>query len=1098
MEKRKLALLVALSLLLVALASLTATVAWEVLGTGYEAAGDGVSLVVLLAFLTYADAELVLFLREKFEGEKKESIGRKVVLIYLILLMLLILFAIVYFGANRCADENVDSLREDGKTSIPPEMEEEILLPQFDLTEEVETNVLPEEEREVPPHAEDWVDDMEEEKSIIEEEMIDIKDIPSSPTVNTTGSHVYDVLPPLMPSLSVKSSELREIAVPSVPSFAYDPFSYLEEEEMSEEDFWATFYIAGEDELALSDGLYFMDLYVNNVSVGTITVNVVNEELFLLSSELKSYISGTVTDEFESRLFANTSEYISLEYLESLGVETSYDAITYEVRLNFQPSDMPIQILSIGGTSAFRRARRPISGGLDLTPAVFTLASSYYLNARINNFLAERPMNEMYLSFSSSNTARLYDLYLDFSYYMNLTPFSLRAYLGSYVFHYDFPDDLIRLSWGNVSSDLFSPRGTSVGVRFDRSYSYAPSGYRRPSQIEEVIVVDKPSELLIYNEGREIFRRTLDVGTYRLRDFILYSGANRITIVLDPLDGADEKQLDLDIIYSSSLLAPGEVYYGASLVTGRSIVSSNYESLNGSFKLPLFNDRSLVYDLRDIVLSGYLRAGITETLTVDTTLALQNSPTNLSALRPNMKIATELTNANILGTTRFGLNITERTADDGTWKIPGIYMNIGHQIRTDWQGLSGISLAANYSSPEESGVERRHRIGLSTSLSGRLGFINWSLSGSGGIYTDKIENSNWSLSSSLSLSASSNLWLSASMSIGGAVNENPRINGRIYATLRYDGGSLNASYGNSSSSLSARYSKGRHSLSASVDARDDLSMFNEYSFDASYAYSGDYIGLDFSVNATDAFSRAGASISMRTASLFADGLFTFSSYIPSNYVLISQGGALRGNTISIGSAGYSQMNEVPKVFGISMYDGISTSNSDSFIVYSQGKDSFSDSSSWAVNIPASTRSGYTLRLSAENKYASSALVILPDGTPWINGSSPIYRIIDSEGGKEIEMTDYYLFTDGDGRFVTSAMEVGEYAFDLPYDGGWILVRFTVLDRPEDLGLLQMLSQSNLIPAELDADIYTYEMNLSFDGVMSQDAFFEMIYGEVAS
>ena len=168
MNRRKLALLIALSVLLIVLAAVTATTAWEVLGAGYEVAGDGVSLAMLLLFLTYADAELVLFLREKFEGEKKGSISRKVVLLYLLMLLLLIFIGIAYFGAHRGTTETVDSLRDGDVSSIPPEMEEEIL-PQ-DLIEEEKTG---EEESSVEtPIGEGtpYEEPEEQEEAVVEEE----------------------------------------------------------------------------------------------------------------------------------------------------------------------------------------------------------------------------------------------------------------------------------------------------------------------------------------------------------------------------------------------------------------------------------------------------------------------------------------------------------------------------------------------------------------------------------------------------------------------------------------------------------------------------------------------------------------------------------------------------------------------------------------------------------------------------------------------------------------------------------------------------------------------------------------------------------------
>ena len=169
MNRRKLALLIALSVLLIVLAAVTATTAWEVLGAGYEVAGDGVSLVMLLLFLTYADAELVLFLREKFEGEKKGSISRKVVLLYLLMLLLLIFIGIAYFGAHRGTTETVDSLREGDVSSIPPEMEEE-LLPQDLIEEEKKTGEEESSEETLIGEGTPYEEPEEQEETVVEEE----------------------------------------------------------------------------------------------------------------------------------------------------------------------------------------------------------------------------------------------------------------------------------------------------------------------------------------------------------------------------------------------------------------------------------------------------------------------------------------------------------------------------------------------------------------------------------------------------------------------------------------------------------------------------------------------------------------------------------------------------------------------------------------------------------------------------------------------------------------------------------------------------------------------------------------------------------------
>ena len=73
-----------------------------------------------------------------------------------------------------------------------------------------------------------------------------------------------------------------------------------------------------------------------------------------------------------------------------------------------------------------------------------------------------------------------------------------------------------------------------------------------------------------------VFRRTLAPGVYRLRDFVLYSGANRIRIVVTPLDGSEVTETEMDVMYSSSLLAPGEAYFNVSLATGHDTFSATF------------------------------------------------------------------------------------------------------------------------------------------------------------------------------------------------------------------------------------------------------------------------------------------------------------------------------------------------------------------------------------------------------------------------------------------------------------------------------------------------------------------------------------------
>ena len=915
------------------------------------------------------------------------------------------------------------------------------------------------------------------------------------PRISDVNEDDAPVVPVIISGIDAETEIQIAEPVSETASSDNDFFSGLSPEEA---DFWADFYIAGEDELELADGTYYMSMTINGTEVGEVTVEMIGGQGNLVSDEFKNIVGGTVTDSMYDRIFSMGTSLIPLSYLEECGIRTLLNTADYLVALEFDPEDMPIRILSISGRSSIRRGSRPIAGGLELQPAAFTLSTDWSLTGRVGNFLTPQWYDTSAFTFSSSNSARLWDLYLDFSYSMDFSYDYFRFRFGSYRFYYDFPDAAIRLSFGNVSSQLFSPIGTSIGIAFEKSYSYARDGYVRPSQYEQMLVIEKPSEVIVLNEGREIYRNTLEIGTYRLRDFVLYTGANRITVRIEPLDGSEAEEIEFDIRYSSSLLAPGEILYGASLVTGRRIAAERTESLKGSFSIPLSGGDRLEYSALNLVASGYIRAGLTETLTLDTTIAVQNRPTTEKLFALNAKAAFEFTHANILGTTRYNLNVTESADENSRWGIPGIYASLGHQISTDLPALSSVSLGANWSTPEETGVDDRHRIALNAGVSGRVGIMSWSLTGSGTLLTDRLTRSSWNASLSTSFTLSSSIWLTASASLGGTFETAPSFSGRIGATLRFGSTGINASAGNSDAYVTARYSKGRHS--ASVTGRTySYTDINSMSLEASYAYSGNYVDVDFGVNASQGFDRLGADFTLSTSSVFADGLLAFAAYAPSNYVLIKQDGALKGNVMSVGKPGSSSMEAIPSSFGIGFYNGLpSGETSDSFILYSQGDESsFSGFSSFPVNVSASRRKGYVLHVSAENRYTASGVVYLPDGIPYLNGSSPMYRVTIDDGIVSTENTESYIFTDSDGRFITEALEPGLYGFDVLYGVEWLLAILQIEDRTDDLGLMQCLVQTDDTGTYLLPDVYSGVLVYTLDSVMTSDGFFSMIYGGAA-
>ena len=865
---------------------------------------------------------------------------------------------------------------------------------------------------------------------------------------------------------------------------------YYQPPRWEDDDFWSTFYIAGSEDLVLADGLYYMTLVINNESVGTIETLIENGEASISSEAFRSYIEGNVIDEVMALVFADESlSYIPLSYLNEISVAAKMDSDNYIIDITFSATDMPVQIISIRSTSGTPVARRPITGATTIDPAVFYLISRYSLSSSLNISEHDKIMDSLSLSLSSYNTLRLFDVYGSFSYYLSYDRYrGFDARFGTYSFYADFPQDMIRLSWGNVGTDLLSPDGTALGIGFDKSLSYALPGTRGKSHIERLLVIEKESEVTIYNEGREIFRRTLQPGSYRLQDFVLYTGANRIRIIVDPLDGSPSEEFDISLNYTSSLLAPGEVYYGANLASGRRLVSDSQSKRDGALRIPLPGDESLEYDLRNLTLSGYIHAGLTTSLSMNLALAVQNKVNDTRAFNPAMAAALELTHANFLGTTRYSFRTTEIT-ENGDFILPDIYARVGHQIYFDSSVLSSLSLAATYSGDTED-----NNLSGSLSLSGRLGFLSWGLSGYISSDLNSADRMSWNTSGSLSATLGRHMSVSASMNVSGIGDSVPSISGRVSASLRFGPVSSSTSWSPDYSYMNVNAYSGRHGFSARIDTTD-FTEFDKYGLSADYSYSGDYLSGSFSVDTEDSFNRTRLSLSLSTSTLFADGLFTMASSIPSNFLLIRQKGILKDNELSLGIAGSSASITPDRVFGTYMYSGLSSTNNTSLSIYSSAEDSFSASEVFDITVPASRRKGFVLRLDADASYTVSALVYA-DGVLWTNGSSPLYRVSEDEDGNEVlESTDLYLFTDAEGRFTVSGLENGEYAFDVPSGSSWYSYRFTVDENPEDSALIHLYETFTMDDA-LPQSPYSASGHYSYTGSLTSEDFWLMLYPEM--
>ena len=923
--------------------------------------------------------------------------------------------------------------------------------------------------------------------------------VPSAPMFVSTE----EVLVPSAPSfVSVESTlvqsapeivSVERTLIPSAPTFV-EPVRTLVEEKVVEEyvDPWADFYVSG-DFFDLYDGIYWFDLYINRSEVGVITVYIENGEVYLSYPELKDYSVTFLTDEAYKRIFGEDIEWIDTYTLASLGVDAYADTISYTVTVDFDPNDMPMGVISIKGSNSVSQPR-PIAGATVLTPATWYLSSSYSLSASLSSLEKEDVLSRLRVSLQSTNNLRILDAYGRFTWSAGYSGGNSYIQWGSYYFWKDFRDESIRLEWGNVSADLQSTSGTPFGIRFDKSSHYG-NGERGGSAVEKTIVVEKDSDVRVYNGDKEIYRKTLSKGVYSLKDFVLYTGANHIRIEITPLDGSEGETIEMDINYSSSLLMRGESYYGAAFALGRKTVSWDTERDPFQVDIYLLGDKKLQYDLRDIVASSYLNIGLTDTLTGSFTLSFKTSPNSLYSFNPSLKLNSEFTSANAFGTAKMNLNLSS-LSQNGKLTLPTVYARASQQFYTDYSLMKALTLTFGYTSPSSWTSDNRHSLFASASMSGTVFSMGYSLSLSGTLVPGYINLSQWYFSSSLSFNLGKiGLSVSSTFSQRG---ENPvAFQARVSASFKLGAVSNTLTAAQDGTSLSSSFTLGSTSFWAKAKTTD-LKDWEKYSFSSDFSHSGDVFTFSGTLSGEGGMKNINASLSASTTLLIAQkGLWTLSSSIPSNFLLVKQKGAIKNNTLAIGEIGYSSQDIPSALLGDVLYKGLSSTTATSLSLYSYNENSLGGSETFDVYAPLSERKGYVLIIEGKEQYTLSGTITDDEGNIWSNGSSPVYKLTRDENGEIVlEDTELYLFTDRNGIFVLSEMDKGIYTFDTKENGVWVMNILTVDDdnRYDRIGMVEgeISEKDDSLPYPyMRTRFYTLTSNIT------ANAFWRMIYGEDA-
>ncbi len=873
-----------------------------------------------------------------------------------------------------------------------------------------------------------------------------------------------------------------------------EPSPYIPAEQpLPAADPWADFFIQGEDDLLLEDNVYYMSLYINKEYKGDVSVLLTNSIPHLYTDEIKTVVFDSITAEAYNRIFLGEGENISLEELEERGVESAYDLVAFRIDLTFSNQDMPVRTISIASRS-YNFQQRALSGAEVLKPAVFTLKSSYGLSFSwsLKNHNAWSYM----LGLSVRNEASLFDLFSDFSYTLRLTDNKFTFDFGSYLFRYDFPDAMLRLTWGNVFSGRTSPSGVPVGITLSKSIAYGRGNYTKRNDYNATIDVVTESEVEVFNEGNSIFKRTLQAGTYRLEDFVLYSGVNKVLIRITPVNGSAPTEIIKEFSYYSSMLSPGEFYYTLSFAIGREEITAESKR-KGALAVPYSASKVLQYDIRNFGASFDMSIGITHTLSFAGGLSVSNIPTLRYLFNPSLRGDAEFTHMNPLGTTRYNATLNANRFEDGSFGVSSLTIRAGHQASTGWKYLSSVNLSASWSASQVKKEFDQHSFTAAVGVSGRLGFIGWSSGFSTNIQNTDTQNNSYSAYASFSTPIGRRGSLSTSMNLSGIYGkENPAFFISVYASISFKGGSVNASTSARHTRISANAYAASHSFSASLSAPgwSNPASFKDpdsYKFTAGYGTSFSVFGLSMGVAGDIRAKNLSGSVYISTSSIFADGLFAFTQVIPSSYLLIKQTGILKGNELSAGISGSSHFTILPTTFSTALYQGGTSTRATDLMLYSTPKDSMLMPSSFAVSLPAARGRGYVYRMATDPTY-SVAVVVESDGRIWANGSSPLYRVEDDE----LASTDEYIFTDENGLMLTSGLKPGSYAFDVPSSDGWSLAVFTIEeDVKRAIGVnIYTCNEDENIPF-VGSEAYSGAINLTFKENIPSDDFWKMLYPE---
>ena len=917
----------------------------------------------------------------------------------------------------------------------PPVIEEPVIVvpvePEVVIPEPEPEVVIPEPEPE--PIAREIIEEEPIEEPIVEEEVVEVE--PEEPP------------PPPIPPVPFLF-EPMVMSEDEYNLFYAEPF----DDSFVEDDFWADFFIVGEDSVvAYDDGFYFLNLFVNDERVGDVEVEFEGETRWINSEELFFYVNPHITRAASERIFGDNLPSLSLEQLNERGVQASYDSSAFAIYLTFSLEDMPERMVSITTTSINRRQQYGMSGAVVLKPVKLAVASSLSLYGMIDYPSDFSVINNRLLSLSVSNRASIFGVGLNF--YFTITPdltgkgSSAKVFnFGSWSGFYDFVETSQRLSFGNVGSSLSKNekvRGaTNIGFTFEKNYSYG-TGSAKGSQFEHRITLVEPSTVIIEINGQEVFNRRFQPGTYRLRDFVFTQGANQI-LIRTVSDSGEVHTEYVDMGYDYRLLGKGDTLYSF----GFSVPRTKSPDQKGLINIPWVDGQYLSYHPEAFTATYSQQIGVTDTFTLSGDLAY--SPGFFSGTF-NGVLAT------MVGTSQLQLTV----GFDKTKISPSFNASLGHRFSFR-QGSPLGTLSANIShSMPALGADDPYQSNstLSLSYSGSITErVRYTLS-SNIAYDTQFSYPSWSASFSTGFSPFKGFSISGSITASGSANSQgkPVLSAQISGSYSFSSklsSNISTSVQNIGSQSAATTATSSMGVSWRPSSNDSMSFsLNAFKFNdptnntmsGYWNHNGNLASFSVRQQISNATGMMTTTVTANTSLAFGGWAVGVGRSVNDSFLLVRPTGELRSSSISVARSLDSSPSYLSRPLGSALYNSISPNMKNSVVVFATGATDYSAGHSFVFEATPRSRQSFVAKLVVEPSFTVSGLLYHSDGSPYIQYSSPVYQVqYDEEGNREFTRDDsLYLFTDQEGRYILSEVKSGTYIFDLQVEDTWYAIEFVV-------------------------------------------------------